>query len=231
LDNAVARLRGAAKSRVEQLSLGVATSACQHLLPGVLRELRKRRANLQLEIRTGDAETLRGSLERNEIDLFLAAGLVRRDGLSAHPVFRDELMFVYSQGHPWADGRPLTPERLRGQALILYSRMSPTACEVLAQLKEVGFAPSTIMEVGSTEAIKELVRLNLGVSVLAPWVASRELQRGTLRMRPLGRKPLHREWVLATLGRRRLSPAAADFLRLCRAHAAGMRLDRRDVPK
>lgn len=231
LEKAAASLRRAAKSDVEHLRLGAAASTCQHLLPAVLRELRKRRASLQLEIQTGDAGALQGLLDRNEIDLFLAAGLDRRDGLTIHPVFRDELMFVFSSTRPWADGKPLTPERLRGHPLILYSRTSPTACEVIAQLDAIGFVPATVMEVGSIEAIKELVRLNLGVSVLAPWVANRELQRGTLRMRPLGRQHLRREWVLATLAGRRLTPAGADLLRLCRAHAAGLRLDHRDVPE
>jgi DNA-binding transcriptional LysR family regulator len=230
LERIVAELRQTAQSGERRLRLGTVTSLCQHLLPPVLCELRKRHTNLHLEIQTGDPDSLLALLERNEIELFLASGLARRDGLTVHPLFRDELMFVFSQAHPWADGKPLTTERLRGHSLILYSRISPTALEVIGQLDAIGFVPSAVIQVGSIEAIKELVRLNLGVSVLAPWVASRELQRGVLRMRPLGRHHLRREWLLATLAGRKLSAAGTDLLRLCRAHAASMRLDHRDVP-
>jgi DNA-binding transcriptional LysR family regulator len=86
------------------------------------------------------------------------------------------------------------------------------------------------MEVGDIGAIKELVKLNLGVSILAPWTADTELVRGTLCMRPLGPRPVRRHWVVATVAGRRLNLAEETFCRLCRAHATGMRLDRKDVP-
>jgi DNA-binding transcriptional LysR family regulator len=230
LEKAAVNAHRAAQANVERLRLGTAASACQHLLPPVLRELRKRRPVLQLLIQTGDAEYLSQLLERNEIDLFLGEGGFP-NGLAVRSVFRDELLLTYSSTHPWADGKPLTPERLRAHVLILYSRTSPTGRAVLEQLNELGLVPAGVMQVSSTEAIKELVRLNLGISVLAPWVANRELQRGVLRMRPLGRQHLYRDWVLATLPGRKLSPAGAELLRLCRAYAAGLRLDWRDVPR
>src|SRR5262249_31326919 len=95
----------------------------------------------------------------------------------------------------------------------------------------VNLVPSTVMEIGSIEAIKELVKLNLGVSVLAPWTADKELARGTLRMRPTGPRPLRREWVVVSLAGRRLGLLEETFCRLCRNVAAGLRTDRRDVPK
>jgi hypothetical protein len=172
-------------------------------LPPVLRELRKRYADLHLEIQTGEAEALLAALERNEIELVLASGLARRVGLTAHSVFRDELMFVYSQVHPWADDRPLTSERLRGQSLILYSRTSPTALEVLRQLA-IGSNPGG--DAGRQHrTIKELVRLNLSVPFWRRGGESRTAARYAFCMRSLGRPPLRREWVLATLAGRRVA--------------------------
>ena len=89
--------------------------------------------------------------------------------------------------------------------------------------------PSTIMEIDNTEAVKELVKLSLGVSILAPWTVDKELARGTLSMRPLGTKPLTRNWGMFFLTSRRLTLAEETFSKLCRQHAAGMRLDRKDV--
>jgi len=230
LANAAALIRRHAKEGQERLSIGAAPSVCHYLLPAVLRELRKAHPRLELVVQTGEVESLRNLLDGNVIDLFVASGLARHDGLVVHPLFRDELMLVFAASHPWADVKPLTSERIRGQSLILYHRTSVTARQVIAGLDDIGFSPVTVMQVGSIGAIKELVRLGLGVSVLAPWVASRELQRGLLKMRPLARKPLRRQWLLATLAGRQLSAAGEDFRRLCRTHAAGMRLDRRDIP-
>jgi DNA-binding transcriptional LysR family regulator len=145
-------------------------------------------------------------------------------------LFRDELMFVFAASHPWAAGRPINREDMRRQPFILYRNSSITAYLTDEFFRKLDFEPATTMEVGSIEAIKELVKLNLGVSVLAPWTVERELGQGSLRMRPLGTKPLTRQWVVASHVGRRLSLAEETFYRLCRKQTASMRLDRKDVP-
>ena len=65
--------------------------------------------------------------------------------------------------------------------------------------------------------------------LLAPWTADKELARGSLRMRPLSAKPVTRNWVLYSLSTHRYTLAEETFSKLCRQHAAGMRLDRRDI--
>jgi DNA-binding transcriptional LysR family regulator len=44
------------------------------------------------------------------------------------------------------------------------------------------------MELGNMEAIKELVKLNLGLSILASWIAKKELGEKSLVALPFGRK-------------------------------------------
>src|SRR5262249_52173670 len=145
-------------------------------------------------------------------------------------LFRDELMFVFAPTHPWAAGKPIPREELRTQPLILYQRSSLSARLVDDFFRDLDLVPSAIMEVGSIEAMKELVKLNLGVAVLAPWTAEKELARKSLKMRPLGGKPLTRHWVIYYLAGRRLNLAEENFCKLCRHHAAGMRRDRKDIP-
>ena len=117
------------------------------------------------------------------------------------------------------------------QPLILYQRSSLTARMVNDFFRTLDLVPSAIMEIGSIEAIKELVKLNLGVSVLAPWTVDDELVRNALKMRSLGSKPLARHWVALSLAGRRLGLAEEQFCKLCRQHAQGMRLDRKDATR
>mgnify|MGYP001564803297 CR=1 FL=1 len=212
-----------------RLRIGTAASACQHFLPGVIRELKKLQPRLELLVKSGDIPEMMDFVRANTVDLALGVKPDSHAGLEVRPAFRDELMFVFAPSHPWADGHPLSRDDLRTQPLILYHRSSPTTRLVDDFFRRLDIAPSTIMEVGSIAGIKELVRLNLGVSVLAPWSVDKELARGTLKMRPLGAQPVWREWVIISLAGRRLSLAEERFCRLCRNHAAGMRLDRRDV--
>jgi DNA-binding transcriptional LysR family regulator len=139
-------------------------------------------------------------------------------------------MFVFSASHPWADGRTVTRDEIRAQQFIIYQRSSVTAQVIDDHFRQLEIVPSVAMEVDSIGAIIELLKLNLGVSVLAPWTVEHELVRKTLKMRPMGAKPLRRQWSAVSLATRRMTLAEENFCRLCRNQTAGMRLDRGDVP-
>jgi DNA-binding transcriptional LysR family regulator len=80
----------------------------------------------------------------------------------------------------------------------------------------------TSIELGNMEAIKELVKLGLGISVLAPWVAQRELTEGSLRALPLGPRKLERSWGILLRRGQPLSLAQQTFIGLCSAVAENM---------
>jgi DNA-binding transcriptional LysR family regulator len=82
----------------------------------------------------------------------------------------------------------------------------------------------TSIELGNMEAIKELVKLGLGVSILAPWVAAKELAEGSLRALPLGQRKLERTWGILLRKGQPLSLAHQTFIGLCSAVADNLRL-------
>jgi DNA-binding transcriptional LysR family regulator len=230
LDAAQESLKRLSQWGHSRLRLGVTASVCQYLLPAVIRELRKSFAHLTLQIESGDMPGMVELIKQNRIDLALGVAPENASGLEVRPVFKDELMFVCAPSHPWATERSISRDELRRQPLILYQRHSLTARLVDAYFRQLDLEPSTVMEIGNIEAIKELVKLNLGVGVLAPWTADKELARGSLRMRPMGARPLRREWAVASLAGRRFTLAEESFLRFCRNVASSLRMDRKDVP-
>jgi len=169
-------------------------------------------------------------LHQNRIDIALGVAPENDPALEIRPIFKDELLFAFAASHRWAAATALSREELRTQPLILYQRSSLTAQWVDQYFRDLDNVPSTIMEIANVEAIKELVKLNLGVAVLAPWTVEKELVRGTLCMRPLGPKPLRRQWAILALTGRRWNLAEETLCRLCRALAASLRMDRRDLP-
>ena len=228
LGESMQRLAATGPSR---LRVGTAASACQHLLPGVIRELKKTYPRLALQVESGDMPEMVELIRAHRVDLALGVAPTDANGLVMHPVFQDELMWVFAPSHPWAAGRPIGKEELRQQPLILYQRFSFTARLIDEHFRTFHFSPSAVMEVDSIEGIKELVKLNLGVSILAPWTADKELARGALRMRPLASQPVARRWVVIALAGRELSGAEETFCRCCRRQAAALRLDRQDLTR
>jgi DNA-binding transcriptional LysR family regulator len=222
-------LRQLGKWGQPRLRIGAAVSTCQYVLPAVIRELKKSSPNLLLQVESGDMPEMLELIQQNRIDVALGVVPKGKGALVTRPVFRDELLFVFAPSHPWSSGKPITADELRKQPLILYQRSSVTARLVKDYFDALDIVPASVMEIGNIEAIKELVKLNLGVSVLAPWTAHKELARGALRMRPLGPKALRRQWMITWLKGRRLTLVEETFWKLCRNTAAGMRMDRKDL--
>lgn len=230
LDSAAEAIRRLGKWGQTRLRVAASATACQHILPKVIRELKKNDANIELRIESGDTPRAVELLRGNKVDIALGITPENPAGLELRPVFRDELMFVFSASHPWSDGRPITREEIRAQQFIIYQRSSVTAELIDDHFRQLDIVPNVAMEVDSIGAIIELLKLNLGVSVLAPWTIEHELTRKTLKMRPLGAKPLRRQWSAISLATRRMTLAEENFCRLCTNQTAGMRLDRGDVP-
>ncbi|MCI0744196.1 MAG: LysR family transcriptional regulator [Verrucomicrobia subdivision 3 bacterium] len=230
LEAAQNSLRQLARWGQTRLRLGAAASTCQYVLPSVIRELKKSFPKVTLQVESGDTPEMVEHIEQNRLDLVLGVAPQNPSGLDVRPIFKDELLFTFSPAHPWADGKPISRDEIRLQPLIVYQRHSVTTRLLDDYFRSLDLVPTTVMEIDNMEAIKELVKLNLGVSLLAPWTAGRELAAGSLRMRPPGPRPLRREWAVMSLAGRRLALVEETFVKLCRTAAAALRLDRKDIP-
>jgi DNA-binding transcriptional LysR family regulator len=200
-----------------RLRVGASTTACQHLLPAVLREFRESFPKCVIRIEPGDQSRLLDLLRAGHVDL---AFLLEPQGevseeLVFVPLFEDELRLFVAPQHPWAHLGVVPREVFESQTLILYNKTSYTFRLVSNYLKEERIVLSNFIELGSMEAIKELVKLGLGAGVLAPWIAGAELEEGTLVSLPLGPRKLRRQWSVAYWKGRRLALAEEIFVGLC----------------
>lgn len=231
LERATENLQQLGQSRQRRLRLGAAASMCECILPPVIRELKKIYPDLLLQVESGDMPVVVDLLERNKIDLALGVAPDQTPGLQVRQLFRDELLLTMAPAHPWVTARAIPRADIPHQSLLLYQHASLTAQLVNEHFRAEGQMPMNIMEIGSIPAIKELVKLNVGVAILAPWTCAHELKQRTLHMRPLGASPLSRSWCMVSLAGREFNEIEETFLRLCRKHVTSIRTDRRDLPR
>lgn len=206
-----------------RLRIGASSTACQHIVPKVLREFKDSFPQHIITIEPGDTPALVGSLLRHSIDLALALESENDPQLDFHFLFTDELRFMVGAMHPWARTGRANRADLGSQSFITYSRNSFTFRLVEKYFREEGVALNTVIELGSMEAAKELVKLGLGICVLAPWVAQKELQEGSLVGLPLGRRKLERRWGILHRRGRHLGLAEETFIGLCESATVGLR--------
>ncbi len=207
-----------------RLRLGASTTACQQIIPPVLREFKESFPEHVITLEPGDTPELVGALLKQRIDLALTLEADKESQLEFHPLFSDELQFIVSARHPWAQAGRVERGEIPRQNYILYSKHSVTFRLIENYFRQEEMVLNSVLEVGSMEATKELVKLGLGVCILAPWIARREIAEGSLVALPLGRKKLPRRWGIVHWRGKRLNLAEETFIGLCESACAGLHL-------
>jgi DNA-binding transcriptional LysR family regulator len=200
-----------------RLRIGASTTACQYILPTVLREFKQSFPKCVITIDPGDHGRQMELLLNNRIDLALMLEPEGTREIAFVPLFSDEMRFLVAPAHAWAVAGRVQREGFEDETLILYNHTSYTFRLVKDYFRDEGLPLTNILELGSMEAIKELVKIGLGVGILAPWVAAKELSSGALVSLPLGKRKLKRQWGVGHLRGRRLSLGEETFVGLCQS--------------
>ncbi len=201
---------------VGRLRIVAPAALCAHLLPAVLREFKESFPQCLISVEAADSASSVAMIEANRADLALTLEPKSEERLEFVPLFSDELAFIAAPQHPWARSGSAPRVEIPRQSLVVYGRRSLTWRILDAYFTEEGIVLNTVIEMGNFEALKELVKLNLGVGILSPWVAAAELRDGSLVALPLGRRKARRDWGFLHWRTRRLTLVEETFLGLCR---------------
>lgn len=205
-----------------RLRVGASTTACQYILPSVLREFKESFPKSHITIEPADAGDAITLIENNRIDLAITLQPRHEGPFEFHPLFHDELVFLVGAMHPWARQGHVVRQEIPKQNYVLYNKNSYTFRLVQEYFRQEDMVLNTVIELGSMEATKELVKLGLGVSILAPWIAQKELLEKSLVSLPIGKRKLKRTWGILHWRGRRLSLAEETFVSLCRTVTDGL---------
>jgi len=207
-----------------RLRIGASTAACQHILPAVLREFKESFPQCAIHIEPGDARHSIEMLRSHRIDIALAMEPKREEQFEFRPLFTDDLQFIVSPLHPWARAGHVERDTISLQNYIVYHKTSYTVQMVEEYFRKENLVLRSVIELGSMEAIKEMVKIGMGISVLAPWIARKELIEKSLAALPLGKRKLRRQWGIMYWRNRRLSLAEETFVGLSRSVTETMHL-------
>jgi len=180
------------KGTVGRVRLGTGATACIYFLPAVLRALRGKYPEIDVVVSTGNTSAILKSIEENTIDVGLVTLPAPGRMFEVRPVLEDEFVLL---GRAAMIGRigKITPSELAGLPLILYESGAHTRALIDQWAIQAGISLRPVMELGSVEAIKEVVGAGLGFGVI-PRMAVRSLHRGLI-VRSLSPK-LHRKLAI-----------------------------------
>ena len=151
---------------------------------------------LKITITADTINNLYDKLSNYELDLVIAEGKTNNPAFSSLAVDTDYLVCVVSPEHPLARNAMITLSQLRQQKMILRLPSSATRMLFDSTLQSMGDSLDNyniIMEVDNIATIKDLIRKNFGVSVLAQSTCADELRKKKLVALPIENLSMVRE--------------------------------------
>lgn len=205
-----------------RLRIGASTTACQHVLPKVLREFNECFPDCILTITPADTPQLLEMTRRHELDLAIIIAPNAPSEVEIKPLFSDELILVTSPIHGLARGKKPKMSKIAQERFILYNQGSQTFEQIQLFFRKNKLVLENYIELGSMEAIKELVKINYGASFLASWIVEAEINTGSLVHIPTARNKITRNWGIAYAKDKKLSITEETFLGICETVASAM---------
>lgn len=207
--------RALIKGAQATLRIAMACQESYRWLPGVLSRYRARQPGVEVSIVSEAAAEPREWLAQRKVDLALVAGKPTADRrLKAKPLFRDELVAVVSVRHPWARARQVSPQAFASEelfcdegALAHDAPLGRALAQARTQPRKVSLVP-----MNGTVAL-DLVRANLGVTVMPRWTVVGLAPRGELALVDIRARGLSLSWA-ALMRAEPPTPALTTFLEL-----------------
>ena len=200
---------------VGTLSLYASITAVYSLLPDLLEGYRKTYPEVQLELRTGAAETAVLQVESGEIDIAVAALPDRRStGIEFLPIMTTPLIFIASKQFATTisliENGPLD----LGQVPLVLPQGGLSRRRLDKWLKKNRIVPKISSEVSGNEAIIPMVHLGCGVGIVPQLVLERSPFRDDVVA--LDRTPKLEAYVVGLCSSKRnlQKPAVQAFWRL-----------------
>ncbi len=224
---------GALRGRVRgEVIVAASSTPGAYLVPELLRQFQERFPEVRPLLRVGDSAEVLEWLLDYQAPLGVIGEMSIAESLQKVEIGSDRLQLVAVAGDALCRVKQVKPEHLRGRTLLLREQGSSTRAGaerlLIERLKEF----ERVVEIPSSEAIKQAVASGLGIAVLSSWATKLEEAAGLLQ--PV-RDPLmrhSRRFFLVKRKDRELIGAAAalwDCLTTCKPKTVSRRLWPGDV--
>ncbi len=196
-----------------KMVVGASMTIGEYVLPRLLGAYARKFPAVELAMTIGNTAMIYEHTLNGSIDIGLVEGPVEHSHLQVEPFLGDEMVLIVPADHALAEKPLVMPEDLRGQTFILREDGSGTRLAAENALHDMGLIPDRVIQLGSTQAIKQAVEAGLGISFMSCWAIHKEVTLLTLK--PLRNKDMliTREFNIIRNHTRFQSRACEEFIR------------------
>lgn len=184
------------KLQIASLTVGITHTAESNAIAEALARYVQRHENVTVKVITGAADKLCGMLKNYEIDLTIIDGKKPDPSLNYLMLDTDSLVLITSPNHPLARKNSVTIADLKKERLILRLPTSTTRKLFVSALECSGMSLNefnVVLEMDSVATIKDLIRRDFGVSILARSACMDEISKRKIVALPIETIPMMME--------------------------------------
>ena len=212
LDRADEELAALSGLETGTIHVGASTAPGVYLLPDTLGCFRRDHPGVSVEVEIASSGEILRRLLAARLQLAIVGTEEADDRVELTPFLDDELVGIAKPGTLPLAGGFLPAAELRSRLLLCRESGSSTQALAERALAAGGVEVGGRWELGSSEAIKRAAREGLGVAFLSRYAVAEEVERDELEVFRVRGLSLTRQFSLATLAGRELSPAERAFV-------------------
>jgi molybdate transport repressor ModE-like protein len=195
------------------IRVGASTAPGAYLLPDTLGCFRREFPGVTVEVEIAASGRILERLLAGRVQLAIVGAQHADARVQLEPFLEDEIVGIAKPGLLPLKAGKLNPAEIASLTLLGREAGSSSRELVEHELQSIRIRPGSTWELGSTEAVKRAAREGLGIAFLSRFAVAEEVERGDLEIfRLRGRPPIHRDFSIATIAGRPLSPSEQGFV-------------------
>ncbi len=211
IDQGKKAAREAADVSMRSLRIVAVATAAEFVVPSLLRAFTARYPEISLTLEVANRASLFDRVLEHEVDVAIAGRPPEDERIAGHAFLENTISLISAPDDPLAGSKPIRPEELSKRVWLMREPGSGTRQLIAEFLSDHDLRPQTLT-LGSNGAIKEAVRLGLGVSLQSRVAVEHELRDGTIaEIQVRGGLP-RREWFALHSATVPPRPAVEQFL-------------------
>lgn len=206
--------------RAIRLRVGATVTVGTCILGDLIRILNQKYPQIDTEVLVDNTHAVEEGILSSTLDVGIVEGRVHSSDIVCEPIIGDRLVLVCGGAHPLAREKSVSLNSLRAEPFILRERGSGTRELFESMMKKQGGELRCKWVCNNSEAIKNAVIANLGLSVISIRLVEKEAREGLLHIVEIKNCPMRRDFSLMYHKNKYLSDYFLFFLKACREYGA-----------
>lgn len=188
-----------AKTKVQRISVGLTHTAESNLMAEVFARYCRAHEGTRITLHSDSIQNLYAKLKVYEIDLAIVEGKIQDDNFHSILLDTDSLVVAVCNENHLANRRIVTLDELKKEKMILRLPNSGTRNLFVSHLESRNMSIdefNVILQVDNVATIKDLVRRDFGVSILAKSACMDEVRKNKMKALPIENLSMIREMNL-----------------------------------